>query len=1170
MFKKLLSLAALALCAGSMNAQIESGSQYYIQNVESGLYLCGQNNWGTRSTVATQGDLFTTNLNDGKYELVDNDLSSGDKALGTNLFTDSTGANWTIEAVEGETGVYTIKNDAGYIAQSATAGYHIGYLTELVANVTDAAKWYFLTVDAAKDKLAAATKDNPIDATFLIGDANFSRNHATTPWTMVSDNQNLCGGNLAGENGASSNGCAESWTHIFTLSQTLSVLNGVYELTAQAALTDYSGAYDGTDYPVVYANDATSPFISMEEGDRGTNMTTLSNSFAAGKYVIEPVKVTVSDGKLTIGVKGTRTNTWCIWDNFQLKYYGLDLTDAREAYEKANAAANAVDATQKMSKTASDGLSNAKSTYGNKTYTTVAAYEKATNELNDAAKAANESITDYATQKAQCVAYESKIAAAGIQDAMEDFSNGFWDCYNAGTLGGELSELIQQYGEQISALWQNAQDFSSKIANASFEKDGVAGWTNTDCGGAANNGNWEGRTGDIFAEKWTGQWNKNTGDGEKLYNGSISQTITLPAGEYYLIVDAKCEQQNGGTAGKGMFAFIGNNTYEVNSATGEECIVYYNNETVGDVTFGIKLEGCTGNWACYDNFRLMYVGDLDTSVLEQLIKDAGDYYDTLDPEKDYAKDLKDAIDQATEDLKTASTLEEVESLTTTLQGYIDAAKLGARKDTYAVITPGKYIIAIQDEEDGTYKFLGAGNNWGTQASLIAHPQYVTITKAEDGKYYVESQVSNGGESKYFNGGWMDGAKTAFEFIGEQMLEGMDYYTVQLSNGTNYYYNNNGLVDNKAEADFGEDGPQLWAVMSVEVYEAMVGSDASEEDPADFTHRILDADLGRNNVNVAAWTITNATNPKTSGDVASANANFSIEAYKAKFNVVQTITDLPEGLYELKATAMYRQDGADPVLPYIFIEDAKADFAERTGTENDMRGAAASMATGLYTVSTRAYVGEDGTINIGAATEGTSCWAIFDNFQLYYLGEMTLTEYNRATAAGKYGTICLPYAAATEDATVYSAAIDGTEVVLTAVEAMEAGKSYIFLANKDNVKFSQVPGGIVDAPVSSLPLVGVCVPTLVPVGDYVLQTQDGVQNFYKVVEGAQPTLGDCKAYLTAPAASGAKVLSFASATAIKALDALVSGDAKIYDLNGRQLKSLQKGVNIVNGVKVMVK
>ena len=155
-----------------------------------------------------------------------------------------------------------------------------------------------------------------MDATFLILNPNFGRNNRNAEaWTMEASNKNLCGGR-------DENKCAESWQSAFTLSQTIEVPNGKYVLVAQAALTDYTNAYDGTDYPVIYANDATSKFINMEEADRGTSMDILSDAFTAGKYKVDPITVIVTDGKLTVGAKGTRTDTWCIWDNFELEYYG--------------------------------------------------------------------------------------------------------------------------------------------------------------------------------------------------------------------------------------------------------------------------------------------------------------------------------------------------------------------------------------------------------------------------------------------------------------------------------------------------------------------------------------------------------------------------------------------------------------------------------------------------------------------------------------------------------------------------------------------------------------------------------------------------------------------------------------------------------------------------------
>lgn len=177
---------------------------------------------------------------------------------------------------------------------------------------------------------------------------------------------------------------------------------------------------------------------------------------------------------------------------------------------------------------------------------------------------------------------------------------------------------------------------------------------------------------------------------------------------------------------------------------------------------------------------------------------------------------------------------------------------------------------------------------------------------------------------------------------------------------------------------------------------------------------------------------------------------------------------------------------------------------------------------------------------------------------------------------EYGTVILPADVDNvfNSAKFYSVnSLDGNEVVLTEEgDVLKANTPYIVENQNGFGDASITLGCYANAFKSSYTnglLTGVYTETLAPVDSYVLQTQNGAQAFYKVAEGKQPKLAPNKAYLTAPAATEAK-LNIANATAIKAIDALVNGSAKIYDINGRQINKLQKGVNIVNGVKVMVK
>jgi hypothetical protein len=85
------------------------------------------------------------------------------------------------------------------------------------------------------------------------------------------------------------------------------------------------------------------------------------------------------------------------------------------------------------------------------------------------------------------------------------------------------------------------------------------------------------------------------------------------------------------------------------------------------------------------------------------------------------------------------------------------------------------------------------------------------------------------------------------------------------------------------------------------------------------------------------------------------------------------------------------------------------------------------------------------------------------------------------------------------------------------------------------------------------------------------TREGAQ-LVVVAEGETPAVAANGAYATLPEAAAAQTYALTAPvpTGIEAIDALTAGKAEIYDLNGRKLNSLRKGINIVNGVKVLVK
>lgn len=317
---------------------IETG-KYILQNVATGKFFNGANSWGTRSSLVDHPEyMLLTKLDDGTHRLESNQSNGGEQFyFGPNYFVDNgTPMPLTFTAVAD--GIYTItcngESGVGLLGYDGSTSVLSGTLTD--ATSADA-QWYVISEEKMAAMMAEASLENPVDVSFFIKDANFSRNHRNADaWIWETENHNIAGAN--------ENFCAESWTHTFVLSQEVELPNGVYMLNAQAALTDYTEAYDKRDdYPVVFAGDETVKFCEMEEADRATSMTQLSNSFLAGKYFVDPVIVKVTDGKLTIGAKCDATDYWCIFDNFSLTYFAdADIDAVRAAYPKNTGATTGI------------------------------------------------------------------------------------------------------------------------------------------------------------------------------------------------------------------------------------------------------------------------------------------------------------------------------------------------------------------------------------------------------------------------------------------------------------------------------------------------------------------------------------------------------------------------------------------------------------------------------------------------------------------------------------------------------------------------------------------------------------------------------------------------------------------------------------------------------------
>ncbi len=296
--------------------------EYYLYNEEADAWLGGANSWGTQASLIKHPQPFYISNQGGiVYQINSYTFNNANQHfLGSNGYVDSDATNWKVVQISGNKFALCFNNQfLGYDGSSTVLS------TALTGAGVAGAQWTLVTKDELIARLADATEDNPVDATFYAQVPNFSRNQAYTtqgqsPWTAEAANKNLSGGD-------NTNNCAESWQSAFNIYQTMTNLpNGLYKVYAQAALTDYSGANDGANYPYIYANDNFAPFLDMVElpdaGRIPNSMSEMSQQFSLGNYAVDPILVLVEDGTLTIGAKGTRTDTWAIFDNFEIYYLG--------------------------------------------------------------------------------------------------------------------------------------------------------------------------------------------------------------------------------------------------------------------------------------------------------------------------------------------------------------------------------------------------------------------------------------------------------------------------------------------------------------------------------------------------------------------------------------------------------------------------------------------------------------------------------------------------------------------------------------------------------------------------------------------------------------------------------------------------------------------------------
>ena len=168
-----------------------------------------------------------------------------------------------------------------------------------------------------------------------------------------------------------------------------------------------------------------------------------------------------------------------------------------------------------------------------------------------------------------------------------------------------------------------------------------------------------------------------------------------------------------------------------------------------------------------------------------------------------------------------------------------------------------------------------------------------------------------------------------------------------------------------------------------------------------------------------------------------------------------------------------------------------------------------------------------------------------------------------------GTLMLPFDAEVPEGLQAFTAVDVQDntIVLQAQETIVAGRPLIVVGKSLEYTFTGVPT-MAETQARGELLVGTTVNATVAEG-YVLQTQDGLTGFYRILEGAPMSIPAFHCWLVYD--SDANVLAFNDLLdAVRGLVPTPAVDSRCYDLTGRRSTVLRPGTYIVGGKKIVIK
>ena len=1006
---------------------------------------------------------------------------------------------------------------------------------------SEAKSWFICGMFELFDLNDVATVSSPTDMTYAITNPGFEYLNLTG-WTnngfAYVDNNN----NIGGKSGLAYIEYYK-WGGLEndkSISQTLTNLeNGLYEVTV------YGHQQQGT------PNDG----VKLYANDDYTYIGSTTQDYS--------VRTTVTDGNLTIKIKteGSTAN-WTAFDKFRLKFYGdplkayQDLLDAAVAGAQALINGAAGSAISTTAKAAWQDVVNANDNDDN-AFTEESQFSAAIENITNANTNYQAMASPYALWKkvkagAEAMALvpnNNSSATTTLTSAVSTQNTAAEAALTAADLNTAISTLrtaIKTFINATEPTAGNKFEITCLVENPSFDDNTITGWTRniTKTGGNA-------QTTFTCNEFWN-----NTFD----FYQDLSD---LPNGSYQLSVQAFSRPGGNDVAYPAYVGGTNSVTAElyVNSdaSTVGNIYAYTGNTTGAKVTTGMPdykcvVEGGTDYWVPNGmEGASLYFADEDVykTTVAALVEDGnlrigfrdGDYTDSQWTIFDnfrlyyYGSDKTVYYNQYLPQLIAEVEADKSNALYANVTGKeLSDLNTALGVDYSGFTTEQEYSDAIQAIKDAQTAYREAYPSYDDLVAAKEEPALTKIsTNIGTGVFQYNETTNNSLYSDY-----------------ETAKEAVDDYTVTSSTTAS-------------------DVQDLVTAYNIAVgrykYQALNAPDAEKR------YWLTIVDDGKNWNGNAITFIAGGRDDQGNYGVkylASANANL---------NQALKFTATGGNFYKVSAL---NADGTEQYLTTANLGyDAGNDDTntERIRTTNDITKAleieiqatTTDKQFKLYNTDRGAIIANNDNDDVYTARDAS----------------FTIAEASQATvnvtidADVKYGTRIFPFKPELSGVTFYSCdAAVGDVLTLTTVDEPAADTPYILYAENGLSSTNLSGWGVAGA----LTKVGGALTGVydendfkAPAGSFVLQNLNNKVAFYEVKEGEEPTVGANRCYLTWPSGSPARAFFFPenNATAIKAINALTSGKAEIFNASGVQIPALQKGMNIIRTAdgksqKVLVK